>query len=70
MLFFCFDSVWSWLTPCLHEEIMAGAYLALLHRFNPRGYVVQVVDRVAKLLQKQAKLLAPKGVQVQLPQEP
>eukprot|EP00435_Cladocopium_sp_Y103_P059199 s118_g21.t1 len=63
------DNVWKWLLPSLHEEVMSGIFLALLHRYNPKGYVDRVVNRFVSLLNKQAKLLSPKGVRAPLPEE-
>jgi len=69
IIYFLADNVWKWLMPSFREEVMAGLFLAMLHRYDPKAYVERVVNRVASLLNKQTKLLAPKGVRAQLPEE-
>lgn len=69
IMFLFVDNVWKWLLPSFHSEVVVGAWLALLYRFNPKAYVQRVVNRLVSMLNKQAKLLSPKGVKAPLPQE-
>eukprot|EP00913_Durusdinium_trenchii_P018844 g17707.t1 len=61
IMFLFVDNVWKWLLPSFHSEVVVGAWLALLYRFNPKAYVQRVVNRLVSMLNKQAKLLSPKG---------
>eukprot|EP00439_Symbiodinium_sp_Y106_P079988 s349_g18.t1 len=62
------DSVWKWLLPGLHAQVMTGLWLAFLRAFNARAYIEAVVNRVVSLLNQQAKLLSG-GQPIQIPEE-
>lgn len=61
MLYSLGNSLAKWLVPGLYAQVVSGTWLGVLKATNRGAYTAAITQRLQALLQKQAKLRAPKG---------